>query len=34
MIFTFRLVSDEVANFKREIKIDASSNFLDLKNAI
>lgn len=34
MIFTFRLVSDEVANFKREIKIDATSTFLDLKNAI
>lgn len=34
MIFTFRLVSDEVANFKREIKIDATANFLDLKNAI
>lgn len=34
MIFTFRLVSDEVDNFKREIKIDASATFLDLKNAI
>ncbi len=34
MIFTFRLVSDEVSNFKREIKIDATANFLDLKNAI
>ena len=34
MIFTFRLVSDEVANFKREIKIDATSTFLDLRNAI
>ena len=34
MIFTFRLVSDEVPNFKREIKIDATSSFLDLKNAV
>ena len=34
MIFNFRLVSDEVDNFKREIKIDADYTFLDLKNAI
>lgn len=34
MIFNFRLVSDEVYNFKREIKIDAQSTFFDLKNAI
>ena len=34
MIFKFRIVSDEVANFKREIDIDATSTFLDLKNAI
>lgn len=34
MIFNFRLVSDEVENFKREIQIDASATFLDLKNAI
>ncbi|MBO5054039.1 MAG: hypothetical protein J6C44_07425 [Muribaculaceae bacterium] len=34
MIFNFRLVSDEVDNFKREIKIDADATFLDLKNAI
>jgi hypothetical protein len=34
MIFNFRLVSDEVENFKREIKIDADATFLDLKNAI
>ena len=34
MILTFRLVSDEVDNFKREIKIDSSATFLDLKNAI
>ena len=34
MIFTFRIVSDEVDNFKREIKIDGTSTFLDLKNAI
>ncbi len=34
MIFNFRIVSDEVDNFKREIQIDADSTFLDLKNAI
>ncbi len=33
-IFNFRIVSDEVDNFKREIKIDADATFLDLKNAI
>ncbi|MCM1111550.1 MAG: hypothetical protein NC336_10100 [Clostridium sp.] len=34
MIYRFRLVSDEVDNFKREIEIDADSTFLDLRNAI
>lgn len=34
MIYNFRVVSDEVDNFKREIKIDADATFLDLKNAI
>ncbi len=34
MIFNFRIFSDEVDNFKREIQIDAESTFLDLKNAI
>lgn len=34
MIFNFRIVSDEVDNFKREIKIDTTATFLDLKNAI
>lgn len=34
MIFNFRVVSDEVDNFKREIQIDADSTFLDLRNAI
>lgn len=34
MIFNFRIVSDGVDNFKREIKIDAQATFLDLKNAI
>jgi len=34
MIYTFRLVSDEVDNFMREIKIDADTTFLDLRNAI
>ncbi len=34
MVYTFRVVSDEVDNFRREIKIDADDSFLDLKNAI
>ncbi len=34
MIFRFRIVSDEVSNFKREIEIDGTATFLDLKNAI
>ena len=34
MIFNFRIVSDEVDNFKREIEIDATATFLDLKKAI
>lgn len=34
MVFNFRIVSDEVDNFKREIKIDAHNTFLDLHNAI
>lgn len=34
MVYKFRLVSDEVDNFKREIDIDADATFLDLRNAI
>ena len=34
MIFNFRLVSDEVDNFRREINIDADATFLDLRNSI
>lgn len=34
MIYKFRLVSDEVDNFKREIEIDADSTFLALRNII
>lgn len=34
MIFNFRVVSDEVDNFRRDIQIDADSTFLDLRNAI
>lgn len=34
MIFKFRIVSDEVDNFRREIQIDADATFTDLKNAI
>ena len=34
MVYKFRLVSDEVDNFRREIDIDADATFLDLRNAI
>lgn len=34
MVYLFRIVSDEVDDFKREIKIDADATFLDLRNAI
>lgn len=34
MIFNFRVVSDEVDNFRRDIQIDADASFLDLRNAI
>lgn len=34
MIFRFLIISDEVDNFKREIKIDADNTFLDLFKAI
>ena len=34
MIYRFRIVSDEVSNFKRDIEIDADATFLDLRNAI
>ena len=34
MVFNFRIVSDEVDNFRREIQIDADATFLDFKNAI
>ena len=34
MVYKFNLVSDEVSNFSREIEIDASSSFLQLRNAI
>lgn len=34
MVYLFRVVSDEVDDFKREIKIDADATFLDLRNAI
>lgn len=34
MIFNFRIVSDEVDNFRREIDIDADATFLDFRNAI
>lgn len=34
MIFKFLILSDEVDNFKREIKIDADATFLDFYNSI
>ena len=34
MIYNFRIVSDEVDNFRREISIDSDSTFLQLRNAI
>lgn len=34
MIYNFRIVSDEVNNFKREISIDSDASFLQLRNAI
>lgn len=34
MIFNFRIVSDEDNHFKREISIDGTATFEDLKNAI
>lgn len=34
MIFNFRVVSDEVDNFRRDIQIDADASFLDLRNVI
>lgn len=34
MIFSFKIVSDEVDDFRREIQIDADATFLDLRNAI
>lgn len=34
MIYKFRVVSDEVENFRRDIQIDADATFLDLRNVI
>lgn len=34
MVYKFKLVSDEVSNFSREIEIDANASFLQLRNAI
>lgn len=34
MVYIFRLISDEVANFKLEIQIDSDDTFLSLRNAI
>ncbi len=34
MIYRFKLVSDEVNNFSREIEIDSEATFLQLRNAI
>ena len=34
MIYHFKLVSDEVSNFSRDIEIDSNATFLDLRNAV
>lgn len=34
MVYKFKLVSDEVSNFAREIEIDSESTFLQLRNVI
>lgn len=34
MIYRFKLVSDEVSNFAREIEIDSNATFLQLRNII
>lgn len=34
MVYRFKLVSDEVSNFSREIEIDSNSTFLQLRNAV
>lgn len=34
MVYKFKLVSDEVSNFSREIEIDSENTFLQLRNVI
>jgi hypothetical protein len=34
MVYKFRLLSDEVENFRRDIEIDSDATFIDLNNAI
>lgn len=34
MIYRFKIVSDEIENFRREIEIDSTATFLDLRNTI
>lgn len=34
MVYRFKIISDEVENFSREIEIDADASFLVLRNAI
>lgn len=34
MVYRFKLVSDEVSNFARQIEIDSEATFLDLRKAI
>lgn len=34
MVYRFKIVSDEIENFRREIEIDADATFLSLRNAI
>ena len=34
MVYKFRLLSDEVENFRRDIEIDSEATFLELHKAI
>lgn len=34
MVYRFKMVSDEVSNFAREIEIDSENTFLNLRNAV
>ncbi len=34
MVYRFKIISDEIDNFRREIQIDSENTFLDLRDAI